>query len=144
MGELSREYRLVVERAYAELGDPGGDPMAIGEPHRSVALIDTCLGLIENGGIEYLFECQLPHQPSYTDIAVAFRNCGAEAAADLLVRAAALLPGERPHLKPGLRQSYLANPSGQFKTLAHQANELFWMDAGLNDRVVAYARAAAA
>ena len=139
MANPSREYQQAVERAYAALGAADADPSSIAEPHRSIALVDSCLGLIENGGIEYLFECQLPHQPPYGVIAAAFRNCGAPQAAALLEAAADMLPGDRPHLDPEARAAFLRAQTTEFKQLAIRANALFWAADHINNGLVAYA-----
>lgn len=139
MTEAHRDYRAVVEMAYRALGDPSGDPSALPEPHRSIVLVDTCLGLIENGGVEYLFQADLPHRPSYPQIAQAFRNCGAMHAASCLEQAASLLPGPDPHRHPTRRLGFLASPGEAFRKVAQRANVAFWDDYAMNARVVRYA-----
>lgn len=114
--------------------------MAVPEPHRSVVLVDTCLGLIENGGVEYLFEAELPHCPTYQQIAQAFRNCGADHAAALLEQIASLLPGSEPHLYPAERQAFMASPTVEFVRAAEAANKAFWSDTTIAQGVAEYAR----
>jgi hypothetical protein len=138
---LSREYQKAVDLAYSSLGSPSADPESLPEPHRSIVFVDTCLGLIENGGIEYLFEAELPHCPSYQVIAGAFRNCGAHAAACLFEQAAALLPGPDPHLHPEARHAFLASPTAEFAQIARLANDAFWGDSTITERVAKYAHA---
>lgn len=70
-------------------------------------MIYTAQGIIDNGGFQYLFECDFPGNPEYKRFSDAYREIGAGVIADLLDRAASLFPFTDAHLKRDERISYL-------------------------------------
>lgn len=62
---------------------------------------------IDNGGLRYFFEMQLPEAPTYFEFADAYRAIGASRAADHLYQAAALFPFPDPHLDWHRRHDFI-------------------------------------
>jgi hypothetical protein len=59
---------------------------------RTVVLVWTAAGIIENGGFRYFFSSVLPGDPDYSLTIKAFSDIGARNAADVIRRAICLFP----------------------------------------------------
>jgi hypothetical protein len=81
---LGRASRL----AFEKLDSAGGNIAKLEEPHRTVALIYSAQGVIDNGGLIYFFESDWPGNPPYSLFADAYRRIGCAAAADAISQAA--------------------------------------------------------
>lgn len=64
--------------------------------HRVVILVTEAVGIIDNGGFEYLFEHRYAGDPNFLKIVRAFERIGFHAGARALSEALALFPGGRP------------------------------------------------
>jgi hypothetical protein len=87
-----KNQESILERArnlaFEKLDAAGGNIAQLEEPHRTVALIYSAQGVIDNGGLIYFFESDWPGNPSYSLFADAYRRIGCLAAADAILLAA--------------------------------------------------------
>jgi hypothetical protein len=90
-------------REFDRVGDLDKLPRAI----RTVAIVQSAQGIIDNGGLQYFFESDFPNQPPYTIFVDAYREIGASAEADALGSAVALFPFAQPHKDKAGRDSFL-------------------------------------
>jgi hypothetical protein len=67
-------------------------------PARTIILVSTAQGLIDNGGLQYFFESNFEDSTPYEDFCDAYRDIGAVDAAALLREAVAMFPFPVPHL----------------------------------------------
>lgn len=74
-----------------------GDVNLLLTPVRTVAVISTAQGMINNGGLQYLFECDFPHEPPYSIFVDAYHEIGAQDEANALAAAVKLFPFAEPH-----------------------------------------------
>lgn len=102
-----------------------GDVLQLPLPVQTVAVIQTAQGIIDNGGLEYLFESDFVGSPPYSFIVDAFHRIGAEAAAIRLEAAVRMFPFSEPHLHEEKRQAWLEqvkdNESHEFMILSRRA-----------------------
>jgi hypothetical protein len=84
-----------------------GDLDKLPRPVRTVVIVQTAQGLIDNGGIQYFFESGFPNQPPYDIFVDAYREIGAVAEADALAAAIRLFPFAEPHKNPAARDEFL-------------------------------------
>ncbi len=104
------------DAAFAALGQAGGDPTSLSDPYRTIVLIYTAQGVIDNGGFQYFFESDFPGIPSYSVYIEAYRRIQAHEAADALETATALFPPASQHLAED-RRRILAEKSESFSKL---------------------------
>ena len=74
-------------------------------------------GILDNGGLQYLFESDFDKQPPYSKFVEAYQSIGAVDAAQALSQAVALFPFADPHLDANRRQQtmdYLWNDDDSF------------------------------
>ena len=74
-----------------------GDVKLLLTPVRTVAVISTAQGMIHHGGLQYLFECDFPHEPPYSIFVDAYHEIGAQDEANALAAAVKLFPFAEPH-----------------------------------------------
>ena len=137
---IAAEYTRLVQAAYQALSAAGGDPCQLSEPFRTVVLVDTAKGIIDNGGIKCFFEANFPFSPAYSVFSSAFRNIGLAEAADDIDKAVARFPFPNPHLHAAKRNEFMVNvesdPSGEFQS----AGDRIMDDKQFDERVVSYVR----
>ena len=137
---IAAEYNRLTEAAYQALSTAGGDPCQLSEPFRTVVLVDTAKGIIDNGGIRYFFEADFPFSPEYSVFSFALRNIGLNEAADDIERAVAMFPFANPHLHLAERNEFMMNveykPTGEFQS----AGDRIMDDKLFDERVVSYAK----
>jgi hypothetical protein len=95
---MAQEYNLLDKAAkavYRELELVGGDPLKLTPVLQPVAILYTVQAIVDNGGFRYLFEND--YSEPYPVFVTAYREIGANEAADRLQRAVALFPFENPH-----------------------------------------------
>lgn len=124
-----------ISTAYEHLALAGGNPLHVDEPFRTIVLADTALGLIDNGGVEHLFESDFPGCPEYGAFASAFRNLGLAYLADGLSELVQQFPFESPHNDQARRRAFLSSPSPAFISMASRLNERVWQDSSIDDRL---------
>ena len=108
---------LAAEAVYKKLDEVEGDPTKLPHVLQPVAILYTVQAMIDNGGFRYIFENDFPHTPPYSVFSNAYREIGAQAAADKLDRAVALFPFDHPEMNEKKRNEFMA-------TLA-ETSELF-------------------
>lgn len=76
-------------------------------PVQVALIVSTAQGIIDNGGLQYLYEADFEDQSPYSDFVDGYREIGAMEAADFLERSARMFPFGRPHLYEAKRQKWL-------------------------------------
>lgn len=84
-----------------------GNAKKLPEVLRSIAVVVSAQGVIDNGGLRYFFEANFPGAPPYSLFVRAYRAIGAAAEADHLAQAVRLFPFDRPHKRVKQRNEYL-------------------------------------
>jgi hypothetical protein len=84
-----------------------GNLDALPPPVRTVLLVHAAQGIIDNGGLQYFFESDFPHQPPYSDFVDAYRAIGADAEATALAEAVKLFPFAEPQKHQRRRDEFL-------------------------------------
>ena len=92
---------------YEELEKVGGNPQMLPPLLQPVAILYTVQAMVDNGGFRYIFEGDFPFTPPYSTFSDAYRQIGANDAADLLDRAVALFPFENPHCNQEARNAFM-------------------------------------
>jgi hypothetical protein len=103
------------ELAFQQLAAADGDVAKLAEPHRTVAIVYSAQGVIDNGGLIYFFESDWPGNPPYALFADAYRRIGCAAAADAIEQAANSFGVLHPEQEPALRNAYMerfSEPAG--------------------------------
>lgn len=96
-----------IKHAYTFLPAIGGNAACLPEPMRTVVIVDTAQGIIDNGGLEYFFESDFPHNPPYSLFVEAFRRIGADAVSTCIELSADMFPFPHPHLHEAQRQQWI-------------------------------------
>lgn len=95
------------------------------EPMRTVVIVSTAQGIIDNGGLEYFFESDFPHNPPYSLFVEAFRRIGADEVSTCIERCADMFPFPHPHLHEAKRQQWIDsikdNEAHEFVRLSDKA-----------------------
>jgi hypothetical protein len=99
-------------RAYKLLENVEGDVLRLAEPVQTLVLVDSSQGIIDNGGLEYLFENDFPGNAPYSLLVEAFRRVGAEAVASCIEKSSLMFPFAQPHLFPVKRQHWMDSIKG--------------------------------
>ncbi len=120
------------ECTYSQLERLGGDPLKLDLPQQTVAILYSVQAIIDNGGFQYLFENDFPHDPAYAKFVEAYRRIGANAAAERLEKAVAMFPFENPHLHQDQRLSFMEtlDEDSEFFELGNEVcgDEKVWTD----------------
>lgn len=74
---------------------------------KTVVVITSAQGIIDNGGYRYFFEADWPEMPAYTEFVLAYRRIGHTNAADELSKVIASFPFECPHLRKSEREAFM-------------------------------------
>jgi hypothetical protein len=80
---------------------------AVPEEHRNVVAVITAQAVIDNGGFRYFFESQFEGSSDYQIFVKAYKEVGAEEAADALNQALMMFPDGVPPAELDERQKYL-------------------------------------
>jgi hypothetical protein len=97
--ELCSHVFDLILKVYGE----GLDALKIPKEHRTVFLIWHSVGIIGNGGFNYLFEGSFAGHPYFALTAEAFRDIRCKPAADAFRQALNLFPNSRPPTDIGRR-----------------------------------------
>jgi hypothetical protein len=90
---------------------------------RVVVLVWTVMGIVDNGGFEYLFSSELPGDPGYRLSLAALRTIRCHGAADALEDALRVFPGGQAPLDDATRKAMFdAHPEEERRRLASR----FW------------------
>jgi len=76
-------------------------------PVQIAITVSIVQGIIDNGGLQYLYEADFEDRSPYSEFVGAYREICALEAADLLERSARLFPFADPHLYETKRQKWL-------------------------------------
>ncbi|MBL8863792.1 MAG: DUF4375 domain-containing protein [Planctomycetes bacterium] len=95
-------------RAFAVLAAAGGDLDRLDELDRTLVIVTSAQGLIDNGGLRGFFENDFPGTPPYDSFVAAYRHAGAVEVAAAIARAAARYPFRDPHLHVERRRDWHA------------------------------------
>ncbi len=99
-------YELAIEHAMKAAANVK-DVAKLPTPVRTVALVHSAQGVIDNGGLQYFFESDFPGKPDYALFIEAYREIGADDAAKTLEEAVKLFPFESPHEYVKKRNTFL-------------------------------------
>jgi hypothetical protein len=77
------------------------------EPCRTVAIIYSAQGVIDNGGLAYFFEADWPNQPPYSLFVEAYRRIGKDDSADAIQHAANSFGIPEPEKHQQLRDEFM-------------------------------------
>ncbi|WP_456953371.1 DMP19 family protein [Lysobacter sp. HA35] len=86
------ELESLSERAFEALEAVGGDINRPSEPARTVVIVYSAQGIIDNGGLPYFFYSDFPGSPRYSVFSAAYLRIGAADAAEAIALAAKLFP----------------------------------------------------
>jgi hypothetical protein len=84
---------------YKQVEAIGGNPLLLPPVLQPIALLYTFQAMVDNGGFQYPMESDFPFNPPYSAFSKAYRQIGAEQAADSLDKAVALFPFPHPELE---------------------------------------------
>lgn len=103
----------------------GGHVMVggINEVERTVILVWTVAGIVENGGFRYLFGSMLPGDPNYSQTITAFENIGCPKAANTIRQAICLFPKCELPAENWLRIQYYEKQPVEIR---HRLDTDFW------------------
>jgi len=85
--EPNNFFDKATEVAFAELDKAGGNIQILAEPFKTIAIVCSAQGIIDNGGLEYFFVSDFPNNPSYQMFIDAYLNIGALAEAECIKKA---------------------------------------------------------
>lgn len=84
------------DAAFARLEERCGDVDALSPLDRTIVIVYSAQGVLDNGGLEYFFSNDWPGAPRYANFVDAYREIGAGPEADAIARAAARFPFPDP------------------------------------------------
>ncbi len=96
-----------IDHAYTFLPAVDGNVALLPEPMRTIVIVSTAQGIIDNGGLEYFFENDFPHNPPYCLFVEAFRRIGADVVSACIERCTEMFPFPDPHLHEAARQQWI-------------------------------------
>lgn len=96
------------DRAFAALDAAGGTLEALGEVDRTLVIVTSAQGVIDNGGLRCFFENDWAGMPPYELFAAAYRRAGLGSVADAILSAAGLYPFPEPHRHERQRRAFHA------------------------------------
>lgn len=114
------QLSAALEVAHAKMKVAGG-LQNVARPIQVAIIVSTVQGIIDNGGLQYLYESDFEDQLPYSAFVDAYREAGASDAADLLERSYRLFPFESAHLFETERQKWLDDVS---EIADHEFNQL--------------------
>ena len=118
------ELERLADEAFAAVAAAGGDPRALDEPLRTVAIVYAAQAVLDDGGLAYFLANDWTGAPSYEVFAEAFARIGAAGTAAVIRAAIERIGLPFPEVDRGLRQERLG---------ALPEDELAALDAGLDD-----------
>lgn len=95
------------EFALARLKSLDRDINRLPTPLQTVVVVTSAQGIIDNGGLEYFYECDFDGSPAYSFFVEAYRRIGAERAAQCIATSHQMFPFAEPHLHETARQKWL-------------------------------------
>jgi Domain of unknown function (DUF4375) len=105
--------------AFKRLEDADGSLTKLPLALQTVVVVTSAQGVIDNGGLEYFYENDYPHNPPYSLFVAAYRRIGALEAADCIEQTAAMFPFRNPHFHHEKRRGFMEREaSPQFRALS--------------------------
>ena len=95
------------EAAFEQLDNVDGDFTRLAEPHKTISIVESAQGIIDNGGLRYFFTNDWPHKPPYSVFADAYEKIGRIEAANALRQAAGSFDIEQPEHHIEIRRDFL-------------------------------------
>ena len=86
-----------------------GHPFTLPEPYRTVLLVNEVQSKIDNGYLDYFYENEYEGMPSYDAFVTAYRNIGADDAADRLAASLKCFPFDNPHADYDARFEFISS-----------------------------------
>ena len=111
-----------IDLALERLQQAGGDPRGLPAPLRTVALVASAQGVIDNGGLRYFLENDWPGQPPYGLFVEAYRAIGATAEAQAIGAACEAVGREQPERQREARLAFLAQAGSAERLAAWEAS----------------------
>jgi hypothetical protein len=113
-----------IEYSLARLKAQNGDIYGLQTALQTVVIVSAAQGVIDNGGLEYFYECDFNGAPPYSLFVEAYRRIGAESAAFCIERTTEMFDFKLPHLSEGERRRWLkkvkTNEDHEFVKLSHR------------------------
>lgn len=119
----------VSEIAFKKLADAGDRMESVEEPYKTVAIIYSAQGVIDNGGMVYFFENDWPNNPPYSVFADAYERIGMADAAKALRAAEKSFDVPNPEGNRNARTEYMEAHQDRF-------NGMVWDDCICGDKKV--------
>jgi hypothetical protein len=119
----------VSDTAFKKLADVDDRMEALEEPYKTVAIIYSAQGVIDNGGMVYFFENDWPNNPPYSDFADAYERIGRVDAAKALRDAVETFGVPNPERNKKARRDYMEAHQKRF-------NGMVWDDCICGDKRV--------
>lgn len=95
------------EIAFVKLTEAGDKLEQLEEPYKTVAIVYSAQGIIDNGGLRYFFENDWPNNPPYSIFADAYERIGRADAAKALRDAAATFGISKPENDLEARRAFI-------------------------------------
>lgn len=95
------------DMAFQRMSAVDNDLSRMDEPFKTIAIVYSAQGIIDNGGLRYFFESDWPHKPPYSEFADAYERIGHVDAANALRSAAASFGVDRPESNREVRVAYM-------------------------------------
>lgn len=96
------------------------------EPCRTVIIVRTAWGIIENGGFQYFFENNFDGDTEYGVFTQAFRRVGLDEIALRFSKLVNLFPFPNPHESPAKRMDFLDSAPSQFIAVMEELENLIY------------------
>ena len=117
------------EIAFKKLGEAGERMEDLEDPYKTVAIIYSAQGVIDNGGMGYFFENDWPNNPPYSVFADAYERIGRVDAARALRDALKSFDVPNPERNRKARMEYMKAHQERF-------NGMVWDDCVCGDKKV--------
>ncbi len=93
--------------AFERLENCGSDPLRLQEPWKTIVMIYSAQGIIDNGGFTYFFENDWPNHTPYEEFALAYERIGKQDAAIAIRNAVAAMGIENAEHRIDERRAYI-------------------------------------
>jgi hypothetical protein len=115
----SRRVTKAADFAFALLEGVGNNPSKLHLPAQTVVVIYSAQPVIENGGLEYFYERDWPHNPPYSLFASAYGRIGAIEAAECIEKTSLMFPFKAAHRHRPRRERFIEREAPpEFRTLS--------------------------
>lgn len=124
------------DAAFAKLKEANGNIESLSEPYKTIVLVYSAQGVIDNGGLVYFFENDWPNHPPYLLFIDAYMRIGATEAARAIDSALNYFDFESPELNKKARLEFLSSlPAYHYGFYPHDflklneaviGNDLIW------------------